>query len=110
MSQKIARLAGAVIAAVLLVFGGMAMSNGSAFAGSHFHLQSLRSQPSTSNPAGPYGNTYSESSYQDGDGDYGDGDGDYGDGDYGDGDGDYGDGDYGDGDYGDGDNGDGGYW
>jgi hypothetical protein len=44
MSQKIARLAGAVIALVALVLGGMAMSSGSAFAGTHSNVRSLHYQ------------------------------------------------------------------
>jgi len=93
MSRKIARLAGVVIAFVVLMFGGMAMSSGSAFAGTHSSVQSLRYQScygygcygesSTYGSSGTYGgyggygsyNTYgSESSY--GYDDYGD---DYGD-------------------------------
>lgn len=82
MSHRIARLTGAVIAFVVLVLGGMAMSSGSALAGTHFNVQSLHYQPcygygcygesSTYGSSGTYGgaggygtyNTYgSESSY-----------------------------------------------
>lgn len=44
MSQKIVRLAGVVIAFVVLVLGGMMMSSGSAFAGTHPNVRSLPHQ------------------------------------------------------------------
>jgi hypothetical protein len=77
MSQKIARLAGAVIAFVVLVLGGMAMSSGSAFAGTHSNVQSLHYQPGCygedcysisetyTGPGGSYTRTETGSDYDD---------------------------------------------